>query len=453
MTVELRILQARAARIGPKTAQNMRIAHLPVVEDGKKKDTSRTLRRVTGVLFWSAVLAGAAIFFRAESALHTTFDRVREHVLRAPRIYAVEFPAAADVDQGSVVRIERDGELYSAGYVAEMRVDEGVKKARIAIFPQFADRVNGATRFVSHRTDGGVAWVLQTLLPEDRMAEIRDVARSRWYREKDRFMDEIQPGVVRLGEDVIEVLREDFPRVLKERDAEFRELAVVMRERGWEDNFEGVFNEVLWPRFREKSLPTLKGVGDEIVAEFPVWAVSWAYLVENLPFGGEDKVERKVREFLVEKATPIVSAKGPELRKAANEVFREAAADERTLKAIDQAVRDIGGDPRFRKAMKGVLDTWLIANPRVREVIGSAWSRPDLRGPAERFLSRLEPDVHRIANGIVLNAERDGINPGLARVLRRKLLRENESWVLLELDDSATTATPDRFSGIDGGVR
>ena len=172
-----------------------------------------------------------------------------------------------------------------------------------------------------------------------------------------------------------------------------------------------------------------------------------------MPFTGQDKVERRVREFLVEKATPIVSGKGPELRRAANEVLREAAADERTLAAIDRAVRDIGGDPRFREAMRSVLDTWLIDNPRVREVITSAWSRPDLRGPAERFLSRLEPDVHRIANGIVLNAERDGINPDLARVLRRKILRENESWVLLELDDSATSAAPDHFTGIDGGVR
>ena len=247
---------------------------MAATEVGKRRDGGRALRRATGILFWIAILAGGAAFFRTDETLASTLESVRLHVARSPRIYAVEFPATADVANENVVRIFRDGELFSAGYVTDLRVEGDVKKAQIALFPAFADRVNGATRFVSHRTDGGVAWILQTLLPESRMSEIRDIARSRWYREKDRLMSEIQPGVVRLGEDVIEVLREDFPRVLKERDTEFRELTVVMRERGWEDNFEAVFNEVLWPRFREKSLPTLKGIGDEIVSEFPVWAVS-----------------------------------------------------------------------------------------------------------------------------------------------------------------------------------
>lgn len=416
-------------------------------------DRVRAARIIAGVIFWAVAAAGARIALRTTDPDGAVTTRVVDYLSREPRIFEVSFPASAPIGRANTVRIDRDGELFSAGFVVSVEERDGARLARIAVFPELADDVSASTRFVSYRTDGGVAWVMKTLLSETRLDEIRGIAKRRWDREKDRLMVELQPGLVRLGEDVIAVLREDFPRVLDERRDEFSTLATVMRERGWEDNFEGVFNEVLWPKFRDRSLPMLQDVGDEIVSEFPLWAISWAYVVETLPFTNNDRVEERVREFLVEKATPIIAKRAPQLREAAGEVMREAAADERTLDAVNQAVLDIGADPRFREAMRAVLDTWLIANPRVKEIISGLWRRPDLRRPAERFLGRLEPDVHRIANGIVLNAERDGINPDLARVLRRKLLREDESWVLIEFAGPSDEALPTRLSGEDGGVR
>ena len=110
-------------------------------------------------------------------------------------------------------------------------------------------------------------------------------------------------------------------------------------------------------------------------------------------------------------------------------------------------------DERFKDASRRIVDTWVIKNDALKELIAGVWERPELRSPIERFIETLEPDIKAIANMILLDDKRKGLNPDLARVLRRKLLREDEDWVLLELVDDPDHKPFDVLVGFDGGVR
>jgi hypothetical protein len=81
-----------------------------------------------------------------------------------------------------------------------------------------------------------------------------------------------------------------------------------------------------------------------------------------------------------------------------------------------------------------------------------ALTRPNVKQPLAHIVDRFERDIHNIANLILLNETHDGINPDLARVLRNRLLREDESWVLL-IPGEGEAWRDEELIGEDGGTR
>jgi hypothetical protein len=72
----------------------------------------------------------------------------------------------------------------------------------------------------------------------------------------------------------------------------------------------------------------------------------------------------------------------------------------------------------------------VLTNERLADLVRRHWEGGLAAAAAEAF-ARLEPLVREAVDTIVLDAERDGINPRLVRVLRARVFRKDGRFVLL----------------------
>ncbi len=424
-----------------------------MTERDPKINFPRLARTSAGVLVWLALIVAVAAGFRSEGLLAETGSRLATHVGSEPPRFPARFPAGSPLAVGNPLRIRVENGFFAAGRVESVREDDEGLLAEVSIFPEYAERVGPDVRLTAARTSGDISWIVQTLLPDSRREFIEAQLKGRWSRERDDLLEILKPGLKRLSTDSFELLRLRLPVVLAENRDEVDLIMEVLREKGWHGELEGVFNDVVWPAVERRSLPILETIGNELVDEIPVWSMSWSYLVQSMPFGSKDRLEKKLKEFLQEDAVPIVQKHGPEFEEMAREVLNEATRDERTRAATGRALTAISEDPRFNDALERLLEALIVRDPEVRAFTADVWKRPDLRDPLEDFLGRFEPEIKRIANSLLLDESRRGINPDLARVLRRKLLREDEDWVLLEPGSRAEGPPPAILPGVNGGIR
>jgi hypothetical protein len=119
---------------------------------------------------------------------------------------------------------------------------------------------------------------------------------------------------------------------------------------------------------------------------------------------------------------------------------------------LQSAATDVFADPRFRDAMRSIIETWTTSNPRVLDLLKDGLARSDIRGPIEKFFDVREDDVHDIANLILLDDRGYGISPDLARVLRRKVLGESRAWIWLVPGDGGVFVGK-KLNAVRGGVK
>ncbi len=410
-------------------------------------------RFIAGLVFWAVVLGVGWRYLSHDEEAAKATARIVKHFRAEPQIFRASFPLSAPLAPGNPVRVRVKNGFFAAGLVKAVMTSGTTQEADVAIFPEYTAMMGAHTRFVAARTAGDVGWVVRTLLPKDTQDEIRRIILERWRRDRGQLLEDLRPGITRLMEDTLTMIQEELPNVTRTNKHDFDVIGVVIREKGWEDHIEGVFGEVLWPMIQDRAEPLLDNVGDEIVDAFPVWSMSWAYLSESIPFTDKDRFEKKVQEFIKKKAIPIVAKRESEVKKMAAEALRDTLKEERTVQELQQAAEEISRDPRFRAAAESIVRSLFLDNRRFQDLAKSVLTRPDLKEPIDKFIASFEPAIRKVANRLLMNERRDGINPDLARVLRRKLLREDEDWVLLDLIDGNVGAVPKIIPGIDGGRR
>jgi hypothetical protein len=421
-----------------------------------KRRLATPLRATVGILFWIALGTLGYRGLRETDLGREVSARLGTHFRAQPEVIEVRFPRAATLRTGAAVRLESEEGFVQVGAVEALRDAENGQVAKIRLFPDFAEEFESGGRFLAHETRGDIAWILKTLFPAEMQERLKETFRRRWERHQDELLRELQPGLTRLTEDLTAALRDDLDRVIRERDADFRVLGEVLVEKGWEGPIEEAVRDEIWPQLRERAEPLIADIGDEMIAAFPVGSAAWDLFVDKLPFSEERRIRERLRRFADEKALPILERREPEFRQVALEVMRKSAANPRVRDALGQAAEKVARDPRFRDALLSVLRAWVAENEGVAKLLREIPNREDLRAPMLRFLRRFEPDIHRLANEVVLNEAGDGIDPELARVLRRKILRDDERWLSFEPrapQDAEEVPAARVFLGEAGGTR
>jgi len=402
----------------------------------------RPVRIVVGLVVW-ALLVALGVHASGEGA----GERLARFAVTDYRIVEARLPLRADLRRGDPVFVS-DPErcLVRVGRVEAVREEDGARIAALAIYPSRSDLLAEGARATAFDVALTAGWVARTLLPEERLAEIRGIVRRFLAEEGDAIGRALWPEAKRALREVVELLGAQLPDALRARSEDWEALWRRHRDGVVKAKLVPVLEEAVLDRAEERLEPLLEEVGEELWRALPVWSLGLRYVWERVPGTEEDQVRERFHEFLEGDAARILARHAPEAGRIAAQVLREAAADERGRKAVGEVARTVAADPRLEALLRDLARELLLENERLRDLVERRWEE-GLGDAVGRAAGRLEPVLRRIKDRVALNEGRDGINPRLARVLRAGVLRKDVRWVLLEGGDGAPLADGARIPG------
>lgn len=408
-------------------------------------------RRALGLLTLAtaALFGGRALFRGGESAAarRIAFGLVRSPV-RREAIFRDPVPAAP----GDAVYAGTHEDPIAAGRVESVLDGPGGRTLVLRVYPDLADRLCADAELVAWDAPGTIGWILGTLFPpafrERAVAEFVTFLRE----EGPRHVEAFRPAFAALLNRAADRLAADWPGVV----AKHRDRFEALGRRLEVDVLGGILSPSLrqdaWPILRRHAQPVVASVAKEIWEKAPTTSFVGNFLLEQLPFTGSDLLEARVNRFLDDEVVPLLEARRTEFAAAAEAAAREILASGAFRGALSTSLRTVLADRGFQALMTDVARDWIIENMELRrdlrEVIGS----PEFREPLRDLLAALAPRASRLANEVVLDDAGTGIDPALARVLRRQVLRRDPRWFHLRPGTAAAplvSGTP--LGGVRGG--
>jgi hypothetical protein len=288
--------------------------------------------------------------------------------------------------------------------------------------------------------------VIETLLPPARLADIRAMGGEFFRTEGDNLERILWPEIKAAIREVVSLYEQELPAALAARSEEW--------ERIYERHRNGVIEERLLPALKEVTLPIaadrfsplLEVVGEKLWKELPVWSLGWRYVVAKMDLTDDEKLRARFRQYIEEKAVPILATHTPEAGAIAVTVIQESLDDPRVKEALSAVFGAISSDPDFLELLRHLADRLIVKNEDLRRILAERWEA-GLRAAVKEAAKRSERLVHRIVDSVVLDEDRHGINPRLAQVLRSAVFRKDGRWVVLEGGDGAAIPDGARVEG------
>ncbi len=261
-----------------------------------------TPRLLIGVGLWALVryVAGSALLSE-DGAARGPAERVLEFAGESPRRLEVAFPADTEVSLRDPVLLEDPEEfLISIGHVEDIRREDATVIAVLRRDPAIEDgRREGLT--AEHFTvPKSAAWVVQTLLPRERLADIRVMAKEWADKDGEAMRDALWPEV-RTG--ILEVLghvERELPRALAAQSDQWNEFFTRHREGVLKEKLVPVLQEVTLKLARERFDPLINEVGGELWDALPAWSIGWRYVWEKVPLTPADQARARFDAFVKE---------------------------------------------------------------------------------------------------------------------------------------------------------
>jgi hypothetical protein len=329
---------------------------------------------------------------------------------------------------------------------------EGKTRLEVEVFPEDARRFRSGVQADYFTVPGSAAWIVNTLIPAERVQHIRSLWKEFYLAERDAIAQTLWPVVKESLQEILAFYETEFPRVIHDNRPELDDLVARHRQGAFERDFMPSVRAVVWDFAQKRFEPMLTEVGRELWDRLPVWGLTWRYLYENVPFTRDDHVTERFNRFLTNDALPLMRARSGEVLKLVGEIFRDTVRDPRVAQSLKKVVGEVASDPDTAALIKKLSAELLLKNDRLRALVRERWEKKGLKEAVSAVGNRFEPLVHDAVNSIVLSEDGLKMHPRLSRVLRSRVLKKDGAWVLLAAGGEGRLEPGAVISGrIDGG--
>jgi len=407
-----------------------------------------TPRLLTGVVLWAVVLyvSGSALLSE-DGVARGPAEKVLRFAGESPRELEVAFPLAAKIAPGDPVLLPHPEEfLIQVGHVVDVRREDEAVIAILRLDPTFEAAYREGLGAEEYTVPSSAAWVVGTLLPPERLSDIRTMAKAFFDEHGTGLRDALWPEV---REGILEVLghvERELPAALAAQSDQWNEFFSRHRDGVLREKLMPVLEEVTLKIAKERFDPLIGQVGSELWDALPAWSIGWRYVWEKVPLTPADQAKARFEQFVEDDATPILASHADDAARIAGEVIRESLKDSRVRAALKVSAKTMASDPELGAMAKDILNGVFLENHDLREVVRQRWER-GLGDAVQDAVSSLEPLIKKAVDSVVLDEETGRISPRLSRVVRCRVLMKDGRWVLLSAGDGTPLADGARISG------
>ncbi len=409
------------------------------------------MRTTVGIVIW-AVLLGGGIWAATDGPAAAPLDRLTSFASVPAHRITVRLPARPEAEVGGLVMTpDPERFLRRIGRIAAIRDDGAGLALDLDLYPDAVARWTGAVDSTFVTVPATAEWIVQTLLPADRLASIRDRWRAFYDAEQAAIAASLWPVVRASLEELLRFYESEIPRVVANHADGFRRLVETHRSGAFEQQLMPAVQEVAWRVGQREFEPLLAEIGRELWARLPVMGLGVRYAFELVPFTDQGQVAARFKRYLDEDAMPILRARSGEIVNALGAVARQTMRDEKVVAAFRAMVGEVIEDPAFFRLLRDVAADLTVRNERLQELLREQWRERGLREAVEEVTAKLEPVIKDVVNSIALSPDGKRINSRLNQVLRSRVLKKDVAWVLIE--PRAEGAPPAAGATIVGSIR
>ncbi|MBN2492021.1 MAG: hypothetical protein JXQ29_14335 [Planctomycetes bacterium] len=403
------------------------------------------MRIAIGALIWLGVLGGGgtALLALRDHPVLAPAQRLIRYLRTDPVTFTVTLPGAIE-PAATTHALVRDPEhfLRRVGSVRHAERCAGQTRLEVEIFPEEAARLGSGVDATYFTVPGSAAWIVRTLVPRERLQQIRALWATYYAAEREEIVDTLWPVVKESLEEVLRFYEAELPRVLRAHREDLDALVARHDDGAFDRELMPAVRAVAWERVRVRFSPLLEEVGRELWDRLPVWGLGWRYAYEQLPFTRDDHVSTRFNEFLEEDALPLLAARTERVVRLLGEVLRDTASDSLVVEAMKHVAAEVAADPATAELARDLWFELVLRNDRLKALIRARWEVKGMKQAVASVADRLEPLIREVINAIVLSADGQTLSPRLAQVLRARVLKKDGAWLLLEPGEAGARGAP-----------
>jgi hypothetical protein len=405
----------------------------------------RILRILFGLACWGAALGLLAAWMlgttdASAAARRHWWSSVKEYSVGSRQSLELRLPAPQVVAVGDPIFIAHgDGRLEQVGEVS-LLLDRGrrlpsrqarVARAEAILYPSAAHlRADLEVEYVS--TPDSLAWVVETLLPPERKAQVAAEMSAALEAHRDEILAALRPIAEKSLRESLTVVEQDLPAAIARQRPELEAIGSRYHREILEKELVPLVQDEIWPIVRRRGEPTVNEVGKEIWKHVSLWRFGWRYAVDRLPLTEDRRVQEEWQRFLNEEAMPILQAHTDDFLQVIEDILRDTSKDPEVREAFRRNMKYVVEDPQLQRVVWKIFREAIVDNPRLRETLKRNWTSPEAQAAFHLASERFEPHVRRMGDTIFGTPER-GITPEFAQVLRNQILHKDRRWFLLSV--------------------
>jgi len=372
------------------------------------------------------------VIFRNDPGL-APGGRILRYLQESAVSITMELPDSVDVQPHTNILV-RDPTQFLRRVGCVMRVEKSSRKTRIEleVFPEFASLLTTDMRATYFTVPGTAAWIMNTLIPRERVLEIQTLWKAFYARERAGINAELWPAVKDSLQEILTFYEKEVPRVIQSNRFDVDAIIAKHRKGVFERDFMPALQDVAWNLAQARFSPLLEEVGRELWDLLPVWGLGWRYMYEHVPFTKKDHVKQRFKVFLDKEALPVLKSRTREVMALLSNLFQDTFRDPRVITALRKMVGEIAEDPQTLQVLKKLSTELFLKNDRLLSLVRERWEDKGLKKAFSSVGVKFEPLIRDAVNSIVLNEDGSCLSPRLSQVLRSRVLKKEGAWVLLE---------------------
>lgn len=411
-------------------------------DPGTRSRSRRLARTLVGLAFWIVTL-GLGAHHLENGANDRKLSHLRPVVswwLGRREPVRVDFPHAVPLRLGDPVVFgsSRDdfnliGEV-SRLYLGDRELhvhDALTSSAMLDLYPARDSGINEGSRVTLVRVPQTASWILRTLVPPEKGELLWQEWNRTLFLHREEIFDAIQPLSQKVLDDLQTIVIEDLPRALARREESLRSLGQKLQREVIQEEFQPILENELWPILARRVRPTVDAIGKEILGRMPLWALTWKYLYQNLPFTEEGLVREEWDRFVIQEVQPIIRSRLDDLFAVLGDVVDQSRENPRVAAAFRRALSQTLGDRELQHEVRLVFQEVILDNPRFQDSMARHWRSDEAAAAVDRLGEFMGPLLTRLGE-MVLGSRGGGITPEFARVLRTQLLSKDRQWIWIE---------------------
>ncbi|MEK7485431.1 MAG: hypothetical protein AABZ60_13985 [Planctomycetota bacterium] len=377
---------------------------------------------------------------------------LKNYYLHAPKEIDIFFEHWVWIAPGDqVITRDEKGELSLLGRVFSMGPKETGYLCRVKFFqPADLEKLTQETKFFYVQTKTSAVWILNTLVPNEKKKGVLAVF-DRFLEHNRGYLSEILlPLLKDMAKETYAAIETDFPEVWKSNQERLNTLFEKHKITTLENELIPMMKNHLWPLIQKESAPVIESIGQELWGEFPKWGIAWRSAYEKIPGTDNDHVVLHWKQYLQDKALPILEKRTPDMLKTLKTILLKAAKDEKISSALKTGIQEIASDLEFIQVLKDIFRDLILNNKTLKTRLSKRLSEPEFQKQISFLSSRFEPYVNEISNLLLLDENLEGISPNLARVLRTQILHKDTHFIYVEFSKESQKVDGDHlFSGTE----